>query len=300
VQGNDAPESIVAALRDIQRLRLLDVVILGRGGGASEDLLAFNDERVARAIAACRVPVVSAVGHEIDISIADLVADVRAATPSNAAELVVPERRVLSAELRAMERALERSIEVRIGRARLRLERMSKQVRDPRTTVARARKKLQLLRARLDQVNARRIKRERASLAAQTDRVTRADPRLLLSRNRAQWVGLHGALMRMARPLHAQRRAQLAALDARLQRMAAPIYSQRRSQLAQLEARLSALSPLGILARGYAIALHEPSGKALLRASDARPGDALTVLVHEGSLRARVELEPEPKSEHEG
>ena len=99
VQGSDAPETIVAALHAIQRIPELDVVILGRGGGAAEDLLAFNDERVARAIAGCRVPIVSAVGHEVDVSIADLVADVRAATPSNAAELVVPEQRVLRAEL---------------------------------------------------------------------------------------------------------------------------------------------------------------------------------------------------------
>ncbi|HKP61315.1 MAG TPA: exodeoxyribonuclease VII large subunit, partial [Polyangiales bacterium] len=101
VQGPDAPVSIVAALEMIQHLRRLDVVIVGRGGGAAEDLVAFNDERVARAIAACRVPVISAVGHEVDVSIADLVADVRAATPSNAAELAVPERRTLQAELRA-------------------------------------------------------------------------------------------------------------------------------------------------------------------------------------------------------
>jgi exodeoxyribonuclease VII large subunit len=267
VQGNDAPDSIVAALHDVQQLRELDVVILGRGGGAADDLSAFNDERVARAIASCRVPVVSAVGHEVDISIADLVADVRAATPSNAAELVVPERRVLAAELRAAERALERSLEVRLGRARLRLERMAKQVRDPRATLARSRARLQRVRTRLAQLHAQRIKRERSLLAARSERLARSDPRLLMSRNRSAWMQLHTTLLRLARPIHAR----------------------RREQLAKLEARLQALSPLGILARGYAIALHEPSGKALLRASDARPGDALTVLVHEGSLRAKVE-----------
>ena len=91
VQGADAAARIVAALGAVQRVRGIDVVIVGRGGGASDDLIAFNDERVARAIAACRVPVVSAIGHEIDHTLADLVADVRASTPSNAAELCVPE-----------------------------------------------------------------------------------------------------------------------------------------------------------------------------------------------------------------
>ena len=87
VQGAQAPQSIIDALEQVQRLPDLDIVIVGRGGGSAEDLVAWNDERLARAIARCRVPVVSAVGHEVDVSISDLVADVRAATPSNAAEL---------------------------------------------------------------------------------------------------------------------------------------------------------------------------------------------------------------------
>jgi exodeoxyribonuclease VII large subunit len=164
VQGSDAPASIVRALKLIQRVPLLDVVIVGRGGGASEDLVAFNDERVARAIAACKVPVVSAVGHEVDITIADLVADVRAATPSNAAELTVPERRILHGELRTAHRALQRAIEVRIGRARLRIERSSQRLREPRAALARARAKLARLHAALVRANDQRLQRERARL----------------------------------------------------------------------------------------------------------------------------------------
>src|SRR5690606_4412542 len=113
VQGPEAPVSIVRAIRRICRLPGLEVIIVTRGGGASEDLFAFNDERVARAIAACPVPVVSGVGHEIDETIADLVADVRAATPSNAAELVVPDGAALRAEIHYHRRRLERALEVR-------------------------------------------------------------------------------------------------------------------------------------------------------------------------------------------
>lgn len=92
VQGEDAAQQIAAALRGVHQLPNVDVVICGRGGGSLEDLWAFNEEVVARAIAACRLPVISAVGHEIDVTIADLVADVRALTPSEAGERVVPDR----------------------------------------------------------------------------------------------------------------------------------------------------------------------------------------------------------------
>jgi exodeoxyribonuclease VII large subunit len=267
VQGLDAPDSIIAALEMIQKLRKLDVVIVGRGGGAAEDLVAFNDERVARAIAACRVPVISAVGHEVDVSIADLVADVRAATPSNAAELAVPERRALQAELRSAQRALERAIEVRLGRARLRLERVNQQRREPRAVLASSLAQLNAAHARLLRAQTEQHKRARARLVALSERLNRVDPRLLLSRNRARWLQLHTALAGLAKPLAARKRAEL------MRRVA----------------KLEALSPLASLARGYAIALHEGTGKALLRAADAQSGDAVTLRLHEGELRARVE-----------
>ncbi len=267
VQGNDAPVSIVAALEAIQLLPELDVVIVGRGGGAAEDLIAFNDERVARAIAACRVPTVSAVGHEVDISIADLIADIRAATPSNAAEIVVPDRRALLAELHAAERAIERAAEVRLGRDRLRLERLAQHLGDPRTALSAVRARIEALRTRLLQSFTARVKRERASLHARAERLARLDPRLLLAEKRALLVRLHTQVASVGRPL----------------------LMARRGQLAEAAARLDALSPLGILARGYAIAMHEPTGKALLRASDAAAGDILQVRLHQGALRARVE-----------
>jgi exodeoxyribonuclease VII large subunit len=267
VQGSDAPASIVRALKLIQRLPQVDVVIVGRGGGASEDLVAFNDERVARAIAGCRVPVVSAVGHEVDVTIADLVADVRAATPSNAAELTVPERRILHGELRTAHRALQRAIEVRLGRGRLRLERSSQQLREPRAALARARARLTALHAALVRAKQKRLARERARLAKQLERLSRSDPRRTLEANRTRWIELHTSLIRLGKPLCRARRAELA------------------RRIAQLDA----LSPLRSLARGYAIALHEPTGKALLRAADAQRGDVIQLRLHEGELRTRVE-----------
>jgi exodeoxyribonuclease VII large subunit len=267
VQGAEAPASIVRAIQSIQRLPALDVVIIGRGGGASEDLVAFNDERVARAIASCRVPTISAVGHEVDVSIADLVADVRAATPSNAAELAVPDRRALSAELRGAERGLARAAEVRLGRARLKLERLVQHLRDPRSALRVTRSRLDGSQRKLQAQNDRRMRDSRAMLRSLTERLARVDPRRRLVVQRQRLVRLQSALTNLGRPL----------------------YLARQNELMRLAGRLDALSPLGSLARGYAIVLPERTGKALLRTDDVSPGDMLQVRLHEGTLRARVE-----------
>jgi len=267
VQGIDAPSSIVAALERIQRVPDLDVVIVGRGGGSAEDLIAFSDERVARAIAACRVPTVSAVGHEVDVSIADYVADVRAATPSNAAELCVPDREALLSELEQGERALARALEVRLSRARLRLDRVANRLRDPRAALGELeRRLLRAFHALADYVRAR-LDRAEGAHEQLAERLARRDPRLLLSR----------------------RASRLAALDARLRAVAPTLLARRKQRLAERAARLDALSPLAVLARGYSIALNQRTGRALVRAADARPGDRLTLRLHQGELRARVE-----------
>lgn len=122
VQGEDAAQQIAAALRGVHQLPNVDVVICGRGGGSLEDLWAFNEEVVARAIAACRLPVISAVGHEIDVTIADLVADVRALTPSEAGERVVPDRAEVLSTLDNLQQRLVSGLQNRAGKARLQLE----------------------------------------------------------------------------------------------------------------------------------------------------------------------------------
>jgi exodeoxyribonuclease VII large subunit len=266
VQGGDAPLSIALALEKIQRVPELDVVIVGRGGGSAEDLVAFNDELVARAIANCRVPVVSAVGHEIDVSIADLVADVRAATPSNAAELCVPDRGALLAKLQAEQRHLERGLEVRLSRARLRLHRLLQRVQDPRSLLNALERRLDTVEGALETAIEERARESKRRLSVLMERLARRDPRIA----------------------HARHRTKLLALDARL-RSAGRVLAQRRAgQLATGAARLNALSPLAVLARGYAIALHEDTGKALIRAADVEPGETLRVRLHEGELTARV------------
>lgn len=267
VQGPEAPVSIVAALEAIQRVQAVEVVIVGRGGGSAEDLWVFNDERVARAIAACRVPTVSAVGHEIDVTIADLVADVRAATPSNAAELCVPDRAVLEREIASHERALARALEARIGRARLRMERALRRLPVPEMLTRLVGRRIEALRTRLYEQARDLVDSRRAVLDALDERLALLDPRVQLGRARTR----------------------LADLRARLRSLARPLVAAARARLQTLAAGLDALSPLAVLGRGYAIALHAPTGKALVRARDARAGDAITLRLHDGKIEARAE-----------
>jgi exodeoxyribonuclease VII large subunit len=281
VQGPDASPSIVRAIERIARVRGIEVVIVARGGGAAEDLSAFNDEAVARAVAACPVPVVSGVGHELDETIVDLVADVRAATPSNAAEIVVPDGVALASELAHVRRRLERAFETSVGRARLRLERLERQLRDPRHMSALARERLRRSQQRLERAMARAIASMRARSSAIERRLVALDPRLGLERGRAQLQELDARLRAFELP-----RGAITELQERLRDVMSPRLTHERGRIAQIAAKLSALSPLNILARGYAIALHD--GAALTRAADARPGDSIAVRLHEGTLHANV------------
>ncbi len=151
VQGEDAPESLIAALKLLDRWHGADVLIIGRGGGAREDLWAFNDERVARALAACRIPSISAVGHEVDVTICDLVADVRAATPSAAAELAVPSRRDVIATVASLAARLASAARRREERAAAALSGMRSRLSlTARRTTERRRARIESLAGRLD------------------------------------------------------------------------------------------------------------------------------------------------------
>ncbi|MEM7437020.1 MAG: exodeoxyribonuclease VII large subunit, partial [Myxococcota bacterium] len=184
VQGDDAPRTIIKAIEAVQGLDDLDLIIVTRGGGSAEDLWAFNDEGVARAIAASRVPVVSGVGHETDITIADLAADVRAATPSNAAELVVPERDALVRELQSLERRLSQALDNHLGGLRLRLERLLRPLYGARRVIVPIRRTLQDALERLSQSMRTALRARRGTLVEHRGRLARHDPRTTLRADR--------------------------------------------------------------------------------------------------------------------
>ncbi|MGB5311778.1 MAG: exodeoxyribonuclease VII large subunit [Polyangiales bacterium] len=206
VQGETAPRSIVSALELVQRVNDLDVVIVSRGGGSAEDLWAFNDESVARAIAACRVPVVSGVGHEVDVTIADLVADVRAATPSNAAEIVVPEREALLREVQSLERRLSQAFDSRIGGLRLTLERLLRPLYDARRVIVPVRRELATLGDQLAKTQRSTLRRQREAHADLHRRLMRLDPRSVLRRDQRGLAVLGARLSNAGRiPIRRQR-----------------------------------------------------------------------------------------------
>lgn len=183
VQGAEAPAEIAAALRLLAAHGGCDVIIVGRGGGSAEDLAAFNDEAVVRAIAACPTPVVSAVGHEVDVSLADLAADLRAATPSHAAELVVPERDALRGFVDTLEARLEQGVRRAVERRRERLRRVS--LRDPRRRIAEARLRNDELSDALHRAARRDLQRRGQRLAVAAGRLDALSPLAVLSRGYA-------------------------------------------------------------------------------------------------------------------
>ena len=222
VQGAEAPAEIVGALRYANAHRVADLIITGRGGGSIEDLWAFNDERVARAIYASEIPVISAVGHEPDVTIADYVADARASTPSNAAEIAVPEQNDIRARLDALERRMSKAQTARI----------------------------EMLRSRLSALESKRVLRDPMAFLA--------DKRLLLDYTQKNLASL------------AERQV-----------------AQRRQRFAALCASLDAMSPLRVLARGYAVA-RTADGTVLRSAREVSAGDMVGVTLGQGSLVCTV------------
>jgi exodeoxyribonuclease VII large subunit len=267
VQGAAAVPALIAALETAGRRAECEVLILTRGGGSLEDLWAFNDERLARVIAASPLPVVSAVGHEIDFTIADFVADVRAPTPSAAAELVVPDSRALLEAVRrtaarstvSMRREL-RAIGARLAGARTRLALTHPGVRLEQQT-----QRLDDLARRLAGAVRGGVQRERLKLSQLRGRLVRRSPDRLL---------------------HAQR-AREQDLTLRLRHAAVGRVHRAGQRLALAQRALNAVSPLAVLARGFAV-VTRADGSLVTEASAVRPGDEIEARLARGALTARV------------
>ncbi|MFQ5743124.1 MAG: exodeoxyribonuclease VII large subunit [Acidobacteriota bacterium] len=269
VQGPGAAQEIAAAIETLNRHGRAQVLIVSRGGGSREDLWAFNEETVARAIAASAIPVIAAVGHEIDTTIAELVADRRAATPTAAAEIVAASRQELVGRLLAARRQTASALSRRLLEARARLNdpRLRRRLGQPASLLSFYRQRLDDGWNRLSTPIGTILRRRRQRLQAMSHRLVQCNPlgSALRHRNRLSAAG---------RQVRSGVRRQLQARDARL--VAAAV-------------RVEALSPLAVLARGYSICARRRDGLIVRRSSDVQTGEGVRVRLARGQIDCKVE-----------
>ncbi len=266
VQGRSSALSIVAALDRLDALGRADVIILARGGGSLEDLWAFNEEPVARAVARCSVPVITGVGHETDTTIADYVADLRTSTPTAAAEHAVPRRSEVEARWLGLSARIGHAFQNRIDHLGRRLLRLENRLSDPSATIGRRAQYLDELTTRAE----RGLKRKTTLLQGRLQQLER---RLAAAAPQHRVQGLAGRLDRLEARLHEAARRRVARSE---------------RSLAILCGRLESMSPLAVLARGYAIAQSE-DGRVVRRAMDVERGERLSLRLAEGRALVRVE-----------
>src|SRR5229473_1915050 len=267
VQGEGSAEEIVKALKFFNQKKLADVLILARGGGSMEDLWAFNEEPVARAIAASEISIISGVGHETDFTIADFVADVRASTPSAAAELVVQTRREFDKHIAELRETLA-------GLIRYRLLELSRRVHElsARRGFRRPLDLLRQQRQRADEMTSRLALGLRARLEQSRKRFTAAHLRIMSFDFRSKIAGF---------------RLRLEKRSADLSLRAERLLRAKRERLARLALQLEERSPLRVLERGYAIAT-DAAGNVLRDAAQVALGDTVAVQLHRGRLITEV------------
>ncbi|MCJ7663208.1 MAG: exodeoxyribonuclease VII large subunit [Desulfobacterales bacterium] len=267
VQGEGAAQEIAQGIAYLGAQGEVDVIIIGRGGGSMEDLWAFNEEVVARAVFACPIPIISAVGHETDFTIADFVADVRAPTPSAAAEIVVQQKRDLVRMIAVLRQRMTRGMDRLLVSSREQVTGVQGRVKDPRRRIEEHRLRLDEQWGRLAQTTLRtwRENGERA------ERVLR----LLLAQSPAHEIRSH--------------REGIAQLAKGLRGGMATILAAKQKGWEKEVARLDALSPLAILSRGYSITRRLPDNLILRTADEVEMKGQVAVRLHRGELICRVE-----------
>lgn len=266
VQGTDAAEQIAEAIETAGDRGECDVLIVGRGGGSLEDLWAFNEEVLARAIHASRIPIVSAVGHEIDFTIADFVADARAPTPSAAAELLSPDQEEMRSALLRLRLRLAQALQRQLRHAHQHLDQLEQRLKHPGRRLQEIAQRLDGLELRLHGAQRGHLRHAAAALATLRARLEQHTP---------------------AHRIHTQQ-AQCGALIQRLHQASKAYHLNRQQRLQRAAQTLNALSPLATLARGYAI-VSAADGTILHSSEQAQTGDRVSARLGKGSLICRIE-----------
>jgi exodeoxyribonuclease VII large subunit len=266
VQGDDADLEIVRAIERVNRLAQNDIILLARGGGSLEDLAAFNSEALARAIYGSDLPVVSAVGHETDVTIADFVADLRAATPSVAAEIIAPVKNELTARCRELERRCARAMALVVNGLREKTARLKRSLLHPG-------KKLQDTQIHTDFLTGQLQKNMADCMEIGKVRLGRANL-MLAHANPGSHINIY--------------RAQVDAMTYKLYNILLNLLSKNKEKLSGADALLTALNPANILKRGYSITRSLPRKKILSSASSASPGQLVEIQLAKGHFEAVV------------
>ncbi|WP_241301425.1 exodeoxyribonuclease VII large subunit [Microbulbifer elongatus] len=266
VQGQGAVQQIAQAIQLAGRLQRHDLLIVGRGGGSLEDLWAFNEEIVARALAACPIPTISAVGHETDTTIADLAADVRAPTPSAAAEIASANAAALREEVDGYRWRLTRAMEIQLRHHRQHIQLVGHRIRHPREQLQNHAQRLDHLEIRL-KAAVRNLSQSRAQRLVQLERaLNQVHPRHKMD-------GAHQQLTHQVRRLH---------------KSMGSLLQHKKEQAAYTAQLLNSVSPLAVLDRGYAILLDE-NQRVIRKPGDVKSGDPITAKLSRGQISARVE-----------
>lgn len=262
VQGEGAAAEIAKAVRDLNKWGDYDLIVLTRGGGSLEDLWAFNEEITARSIAESAIPVVSAVGHEVDFTISDFVADLRAPTPSGAAEFIFREKRELQAHLDNAAGRLESGVRGRLNLVREKMAHIKTRLGDPSRLVADHRMRLDDINEKLTDLTRRNFKEKRRTVENMKARLAPSHPRMRFKEKR---VLLDAACRSLAGIGNAN-------------------LSRSRDKLSGLAGRLGGLSPLAVLDRGYALARKMPEKKLIRSSNEVVKGDLVNLKLSRGEL----------------
>lgn len=309
VQGETAPRQIANAIQTADQRQECDLLIVGRGGGSLEDLWSFNDELVARALYACQIPTISAVGHEIDYTIADFVADVRAPTPSAAAELAVPEARQLALNLRGLLQNLGSRIQQKLANEQRHIRYLSQRLPRPQQQLKLQQQQLKRLQTQLDYSIQRQLQGKQQQLDYLSVRLPHPQLRISWRQTRLQDLtqrfekafsvqqqqfrlqsqNLNDRLKRLLPASRLKQQQQLVeALSSQLNRLVRQQITDHKKQLAQLRRTLSVVSPLNTLERGYSITSDAQTGNVIYRSDEVTIGQSLQIRLFEGQLDCEV------------
>ncbi|MGH1461480.1 MAG: exodeoxyribonuclease VII large subunit [Neptuniibacter sp.] len=266
VQGEEAPEQICRSIILAEAHNQCDVLIVGRGGGSLEDLWAFNDERVARTLFDCEIPVISAVGHEVDVVITDFIADVRAPTPSAAAELISPDQHQLQLKVTQLQERLQRLLSQRIDKSQMQIRHLKNRLRHPGQQLREQAQRLDSLELRLHKAIQSQFAMKTHTIQEFSGRLKLQSPAQLLQRQQERTSSLH----------------------IRLTQATLTLLKQNRFKLNALMLQLNTVSPLATLERGYAI-VKDNEGKVLMNAAAVTTGDCIETQLRKGRIQSRVE-----------